>query len=1178
MGRHSSVLESIAAGGGPVVRIHLRDTDLGTGTELPVNKPSSPQMPALDSRGSRFRLLGEIARGGMGAILKGRDEDLGRDLAVKVLLEQHRQNPDLIRRFVEEAQIGGQLQHPGIVPIYELGTFADRRPYFAMKLVKGHTLAELLAARQPTFSPQEKVAEGRMREIATVRGTHEAEAAGKAAGSTNVELTRPDPEQRGSDKHSDLPRFLSIFEAVCQTVAYAHARGVIHRDLKPSNVMVGSFGEVQVMDWGLAKVLPRGGVVDDAKAGHERAETVIATARSGSDSDAHHSHAGSVMGTPAYMAPEQARGEVDRVDERADVFALGSILGEILTGQPAFTGRNSGEIQRKAALGDIRDALTRLDSCGADLELVRLAKDCLAREREDRPTDAASVTKRVTTYLSDVQARMRRAELASVEERARRRLTTVVAASLLALSTTCGLGFTYWLHQRQAGAARVALALKEATLLRDQAIEIPDDPTRWPAALEGLERAEAALSDGGDPTARRQLAALRAQVQEGTEAAERDRVLLATLDDIRSARADDHDGSATDSAYAAAFRDASFDVANPDPQQAATQITARPESVRRAVVAALDHWTAVRRARGAKGAAWPKLVAVARAADADPDRDALRAALAVEEKARRLEQIRPLVEQANPSSWAPASLVLLASTLSDAGEVDAGVRVLRRASGVFPTDASVHYNLGLLLQRTNPQRSAEAIEAYAAARALRPELGHELAHALADHGRGEEAEAVYRDLVNRRPGQARHLACLAVQLMNSGRDADAAPILDRAVDAARIAIRRRPHDADAHNTLGLVLCDGKQDYPAAEAAFREAIRIDIQYANAHHNLAVALAGQGKLDAAIAEDREAIRLQPDYVEAHRSLGIELGDQGKVEEAIFEYRTAIRLMPDYGDSHYDLGLVLATQGKIDEAIAEFRETIRLKPDDAMGYASLGGALAEQGDHGEALANFRTAVRINPSLAQAHFCLGLATIRQGRFQDAAVSFREAIRLKPDFAEAHSYLGIILSRQQKLDEAIAELRQAFHLNPHLTMVLNQLAWLLLTVADSELRNPAEALELARKAVAMAPNDGNLVNTLALAEYRNGNLGASIAASEHSIELRKGGDAYDWFVLALAFARKGEPEAARTWFDKAVAWAREKDRQDPFLPELWTEAAEALGLPGPAADPKPAGTPDKDP
>ena len=131
-----------ACGSGSVPQTLLRDTDPG-----PLVHPGSPEMPAAGDRSGRLQLLGEIARGGMGAVLKGRDADLGRDLAVKVLLESHRDKPELIRRFVEEAQIGGQLQHPGIVPIYELGAFADRRPFFAMKLVKGRTLSSLLDER-----------------------------------------------------------------------------------------------------------------------------------------------------------------------------------------------------------------------------------------------------------------------------------------------------------------------------------------------------------------------------------------------------------------------------------------------------------------------------------------------------------------------------------------------------------------------------------------------------------------------------------------------------------------------------------------------------------------------------------------------------------------------------------------------------------------------------------------------------------------------------------------------------------------------------------------------------------------------------------------------------------------------------------------------------------------------
>ena len=219
------------------------------------------------------------------------------------------------------------------------------------------------------------------------------------------------------------------------------------------------------------------------------------------------------MGTPAYMPPEQASGDLDRLDERADVFALGSILCEILTGQPAFTGRTVGEIHRKAARGDLADAFGRLDACGADAELVALARDCLACEPEDRPRNAGAVIERLTAYLAGVQERLRTAELArveaqaraeeeakrriladalaqkaeahAVEERRRRRLQLGLAASVLALTSVGGIAITAYLHQRQARAAQVELALNETTLLRDQALKSPDEPSRWQAAAGG---------------------------------------------------------------------------------------------------------------------------------------------------------------------------------------------------------------------------------------------------------------------------------------------------------------------------------------------------------------------------------------------------------------------------------------------------------------------------------------------------------------------------------------------------------------------------------------------------------------------------------------------------------------------------------------------------------------------
>src|SRR5215471_2644038 len=202
------------------------------GESAHVVKPKSDAMPPPELTGTRYQLQGEIARGGMGAVLRGHDVDLGRDLAVKVLLEKHAHRPEVARRFIEEAQIGGQLQHPGVVPVYDIGHFGNR-PFFTMKLVKGQTLGSLLAYR--------------------------------------------------ADPAADRPRLLAIALQVAQTLAYAHAKGVIHRDLKPANIMVGAFGEVQVMDWGLAKVLAEGGTADEERASrqHQAEEgTLIRTARS----------------------------------------------------------------------------------------------------------------------------------------------------------------------------------------------------------------------------------------------------------------------------------------------------------------------------------------------------------------------------------------------------------------------------------------------------------------------------------------------------------------------------------------------------------------------------------------------------------------------------------------------------------------------------------------------------------------------------------------------------------------------------------------------------------------------------------------------------------------------------------------------------------------------------------
>ena len=1091
--RPGHVSESLARSIGPIPRVLLPETTPDE-TGAHILKYSSDETPVPTERGDRYQLFGEIARGGMGAVLKGRDPDLGRDLAVKVLLESHENKPEMLRRFVEEAQIGGQLQHPGIVPVYELGAFADRRPYFTMKLVKGRTLSALLAERQ-------------------------------------------------SPVH-DLPRFLSIFEAICQTVAYAHARGVIHRDLKPSNVMVGSFGEVQVMDWGLAKVLKEGAVTDEPPAQPAPEESLVATVRSGSNLD--ESQAGSVLGTPAYMAPEQASGETDRIDRRADVFGLGAILCEILTGQPAFTGRGAVEIIRKAMAGDTADALARLDGCAAEPELIALARDCLAVNPEHRPRDAGLVAERMTTYLAGVQTRVQAAEreravavAKAIEERRRRKVQLALAASVLALTTLGGLSTTYYLQQRAALAASGQRVIDQVTTLQGQALANPEEIQRWEIALAAVEQADPA----GNPMTRAQLLRLQKEIQTGLAAAKSDKELLDRLVDIRSAEADDRDGSDTDAAYTEAFREAGIDLADMSPAAAGAKIKARPAGVALALAAALDDWAAIRRRMLDDAAGAARLSEAARAADPDPWRTELRTALDQPDKAARLIALQSLAKAAHPDEVGAIGLHLLGTGLNDAGDRTRAESVLRSAQQWYPRDVWVNYSLAKVLETLS--RRDEAIRFYTAARSIRPETAHELAHALEKRGESDEALAVFRDLKRLRPANVRHLACLAGALKAKGQSAEASETIEAAVAAGREAIRKKPDVAANHGDLGVALGNqGKLDEAIAE--FRAVIRLRPNKSVARMNLGKALHDQGKLDDAIAEYRTAIRLQPDLADVHDSLGNALRNQGNVDEAIAEYRTAIRLQPDYASAHSNLGNALSDQGKLDDAIAECRTAIRLQPDLADAHTNLGNALWGQGKLDQAIAAYRTAIRLKPDDAAAHHNFGNALRDRGELDEAMAEYRTAIRLQPDSARAHDSLGIALGDQRKLDDAIAEYRTAIRLEPKYASAHSNLGMALQDQGKLD-----DAIAECRTAIRLQPDFANAHMNLGNALSGQGKLDDAIAAHRTAIRLKPD--------FAKAHSGLGNALREQGKLDDAIAECRTAIRLKPDFAGAHSNLANAL-------------------
>jgi serine/threonine protein kinase len=232
-----------------------------------------------DLAGTRYRLLERVARGGMGVVYAAEDEKLERRVALKVL-DVPGTDGDLANRLMREARVLARLEHPGIVPVHDVGTLADGRVFYTMKFVEGQRLDRFI---------------------------------------------------EGVESVQDR---LRLFLRICEAVAFAHARGVLHRDLKPANIMVGPFGEVLVMDWGLAKIL-RGEKASADTSTDPEATALEKPKQPGEESDATKSSVitghGTVMGTPGYMSPEQARGEVEVLDARSDIFSLGALLRFILT-------------------------------------------------------------------------------------------------------------------------------------------------------------------------------------------------------------------------------------------------------------------------------------------------------------------------------------------------------------------------------------------------------------------------------------------------------------------------------------------------------------------------------------------------------------------------------------------------------------------------------------------------------------------------------------------------------------------------------------------------------------------------------------------------------------------------------------------------------------------------------
>ncbi len=1186
------------------------DSAAGSSSDSANGEDSSfAPLSATERPGTRigpYKLLEIIGQGGMGIVwLAEQEQPIRRHVALKIL-KAGMDSRQVIARFEQERQALALMDHINIAKVFDAGTTETGWPFFVMELIHG------------------------------------------------VPIT-----QYCDDKQLTIRERLELFVPVCQAIQHAHQKGVIHRDIKPSNVLVmlcDAKPVPKVIDFGVAKAV-------DPKLTEDTLFRDL-------------TEIGALIGTLEYMSPEQAELDNLDIDTRSDIYSLGVLLYELLTGMLPLDKKRLKEMGLLKALQLIREEepprpSTRLHHCetlpaiaaARKMEPVKLVKSvrgeldwivmmALEKDRTRRYETVNGLARNVEHYLADEPVAIQSSagyRLRKLARRHKRALAAAAAVMLGLMVLACTIG--YFLYERQT--RRIAAEADQRHAIEtalDRASELRQKG-RWVAARVVLAQARELLGERGPEELHRQLM----QASDDLELVDR-------LESIRLRRAIqvnghfDHRAAAQD--YATAFREAGI-LREETETVEVVAARIRASAVREQLVAAVDDWVLQAAPEGSAHQAW--LLAVARAADSDSWRDRFRN-LEVWKDHSALER---LARDAEASEIPPQILVPLAALLHGHG-VDP-VPLLTAAQRRDPSDFWLNFMLADLLQQA--KRWEEAIGYYRAAMALRPAtvaVYNNLGNALLGNGRVDEAIAEYRKAIELDPkfaafghnnignalrdkgrlGEAIAEWKKALELdpklayphYNLGLALKDKGRLDEAIAEWKKAIQLDPKLSPAHNNIGVALTDmGRFDEAIAEC--KMAIQLDPKCANAYNNLGVALKNKGRVDEAITEWKKTLHLDPKHAYAHRNLGEALLRQGRFAEAEAAYREAIRLNPNSASFHDQLAWLLATcvepkfrnypqaielakravqlapqewnfwntlgvayrnGGQLDEAEKTLREAIRLKADWPSAHYNLRLTLQAKGRLNEAIAEFNKELELEPKHPGNHndlawllaTCsdpkvrdprravelakkavqlapqewnfwntLGVAYRNGGQLDEAENSFRKAIRLKADWPSAHYNLRLTLQAKGQLNEAIAEFNKELELEPENAGKHNDLAWLLATCPDPKVRDPQRAVELAKKAIKLAPGADGFWKTLGAAHSRSGNWKAAVQALKQAMELHKGGDGFDWFFLAMAYWRLGEKDQARQWYDRAVQWMDKNDPKNDELRRFRSEAAELLGV-----------------
>ncbi|MCA9321518.1 MAG: tetratricopeptide repeat protein, partial [Planctomycetes bacterium] len=716
------------------------------------------------------------------------------------------------------------------------------------------------------------------------------------------------------DTTDDLDTFLGVLGRVAEALSYAHSRGVVHRDLKPSNVMLGTFGEVLVTDWGLAKVFQEGPVEDRPE---ERDEDTgrIRTIRTKSDGLT--SLSGSVLGTPAYMAPEQARGEVEFVDARADVFALGGLLCEILTGGPPNRRTTNPGSPAPAGGDDLEGARARVLDSESHPDLVALALDCLAPEIEARPQNAGVVSNRLKAHRASLDLRAREAELSATtaravarsERRSRRRIASLSLLAIVAVLAATGAWVAFRLQderrltdsrERVRGHQDRALHLASAADWESAVIEA--DRARRLAQTEGLERS--AVDHATDLVAR-----LEREHEEAMAAAEflvREQNVAEQLERLRVRRFQVATRQQVEEEYFGAFQSL-----QPDGSATLAELLPRSGDPQKLVDGVLD-WAILRRYGfdNSRPEWWLRLMQSWQSLETDRRKIEIVDALL----GGRLDLVLEGVG-ADLSAWEPPFLANVIVALVALGEESRVLTFTSRAAQAHPRSYAMRFGHGLFLTLADPPHWDEALVEFTAADALLDDRGlsaHNMGVAFTKLGRNSEAVRAFRRATQGHAGRLTSWRSLASSLIELGQ-------LDEAELAiAKVGVLTQDADCAPYDDLLGAIHYHRGRFLESIAAFDRCLAASPDTPSALYLRGSAHLRLGNSTAAMADLQRLREIQPRHWRGLYRLGTRLYLLERYDEAVEVFEEALAVNPGASAILINLGQSLVQLGRPEEAL--------------------------------------------------------------------------------------------------------------------------------------------------------------------------------------------------------------------------------------------------------------------